>query len=268
MGRALEVLNGTAVNPGATITAVTPNSGDSFTVRATAADALIHLVDAWAFTTTNLLLRVRSPRMHDQAQNLRLQPVASSAKPLTSLAGMERLYSQDPITVELTGGAAETDLAALLVYYEDLPGVAARLHSWAEVRPQIQHITTVEVDLTSAAAAGAYSASVALNGTFDTLIRNRDYAILGYQCATSGGSLGLRGADTGNIRVGGPLINQPEVTNTWFIDLGNYTGLPCIPVINSGNVAAFLLDATAQATAAALHVGVHLALLNSPSGLS
>lgn len=267
MGRALEVINAAVVNPGATITAVTPNAGDTLTVRNASFQAPISLLQAWAFTTTNLLARIRSPRMHDQAQNMRLQPVASQPYPLLPWSGAEPLFPQDPITAELTGGAAETDLLALLLYYSDLPGVSARLHTPAEVEPLIEHITVVEVDLTSAAAAGAYSATVALNGSFDTLIRNRDYAILGYECPVNGGSLGIRGADTGNLRVGGPLLNLPFITENWFVRLSDEYGLPCIPVVNSANVAGILLDATAQAVGTTLRVGVHLALLHSQNSL-
>lgn len=268
MGRALEVVTAQVTNPNTTLAALVANSGDSLSVRSTNPGSDIELLNLWSFAATAGVTRVRSPRMHDQAQNTRYQTVASQPRPLMAFEESQILYPQDNIIVEMTGDAAAVDLTTMLIYYNDLPGINSNLHMWSEVQPLIDKLTTVEVDLTSSATSCNYSATVALNGTFDTLIRNRDYAILGYQCATSGGSLGLRGADTGNIRVGGPLINQPEVTNTWFIDLGNYTGLPCIPVINSGNVAAFLLDATAQATAAALHVGVHLALLNSPSGLS
>lgn len=263
MGRALEILTGQVTNPGATITALTPNSGDSFTVRSTDMAADIELLQTWAFTTTNLLERIRSPRMHDQAQNLRLQPTASQPYPLLPFSGTQKLYSQDPITIELTGGAAEVDLASMLVYYDNLPGISARLHSPAEVLPLIDDLTTVEVDLTSAGTAGNYSATVALNANFDTLIRNRDYAILGYECATNGGTLGIKGVDTGNLRLGGPLTNLAFVTNDWFIDLSNRYNKPLIPVVNSANVAAILLDCACVATSTAFKIGLNLASLKN-----
>src|SRR6266568_5180300 len=162
MGAAIEVITGQATNPGATITQLTANSGDSYAVRSTDVAADIELWNAWAFTTTNLLMRIRSPRMHDQAQNWRGQPPASTPRPLIGLQPSQRLYSQDNIIVELTGGAAE-------------------------------------VDPISSATAGNYGAAVALNSAFDTLIRNVDYAILGYECATTGCTFGIRGADTGNL---------------------------------------------------------------------
>jgi hypothetical protein len=264
----LQVINGTVVNPSTTITALTPNAGDSYTVRNAAAGSDVELLQAWAFTTTNLLFRVRSPLMHDQAQNIRMQPTASQPYPLLSGALTQKLFPQDNMTVELTGGTAETDIGSLLVYYNNLPGISARLHSEAEVMPLIQNLTTVEVDVTSSGTAGAYSATVPLNGTFDTLRRNIDYAVLGYECATTGCSLGITGVDTGNLRVGGPLTNLAFVTKNWFVDLSNMTGKSCIPVINSANVAGVNIDVVAQATSTVFKVGIHLAQLSSPSGLS
>lgn len=261
MGAALQVINGQVTNPGATVTALAANSGDSFTVRNAAQGSDVELLQAWAFTTTNLLMRIRSPLLHDQAQNMRLQPVASSPLPLLPFGATQRLQPQDNLTVELTGGAAEVDVAALLVYYANLPGAGARLHQWAEIKPLIANLTTVEVDVISSGTSGNYGATVPLNGTFDTLKRNVDYAILGYECAISGLSLGITGVDTSNLRVGGPLINRPDITSWWFRLIGDATGYPCIPVINSANVAGINLDVVAQATTTTFKVGVHLAQL-------
>jgi hypothetical protein len=269
MGVALEVITGQVTNPGATITALTANSGDSFTVRSTDMQAEIDLVQAWSFTNTNLLTRIRSPRMHDQAQNIRLQPTAAQPYPLLPWNATERLWSQDPITVEMTGGAAEVDMTSMLVYYTNLPGIAARLHSIAEIDPLIEHLTTVEVDVTSSATSCNYSTAVALNGTFDTLIRNRDYALLGYNCSTTGGTFGIKGADTGNLRIGGPITNLAFLTDGWFVRLNEAYGYPTIPVFNSGNVASILCDVACQATATVFKLGLNLALLKStlPAGL-
>lgn len=266
MPRGFEVLNGTATNPGASLTALTMNAGDSLAVRSTAPTANIWLLDAWTFTTTNLSMRIRSPRMHDQAQNIRLQPVASLPYPLVGWWGNQRLYSQDNIIVEITGGAAEVDTGALLVYYEDLPGVSARLHYWTEVEPLIANLTSVQVAPQSSGTAGLYGATVALNSSFDTLIRNVDYALLGYECSTTGSSIGIRGADSGNLRVGGPLINRPDLTESWFVQLGLSSGLPCIPVFNAANTGAILIDCTAQATSTTFTVTLHLAELSHSIG--
>lgn len=263
MGRALQVITAQVTNPNTTLTALTANTGDSLTVRSTNMGANVKLLNAWAFSATAGVLRIRSPRMHDQAQNTRYQYVASTPNPLMAWEESQLLYSQDPITVEMTGDAAAVDMASMLVYYDDLPGISARLHTWAEIAPLIDKLTTVEVDLTSSGTACNYSATVALNGTFDTLIRNMDYAILGYQCGTTGGTLGITGVDTGNLRVGGPLYNKTEFTSNWFIRMSEVSNYPCIPVINSANVAGVNLDCACQATTTSFKVGVNLALLKN-----
>lgn len=263
MPKALQVLTGQATNPGTAVTALTANTGDSFTVKNANSGSKVNLLDAWAFTTTNLLLRYRSPLLHDVAQNARLQPVASKSYPLMNRHAGQQLQPQDPLIVEITGGAAETDAASLLVYYEDLPGAAARLHDWSEIAPLVKNLFTVEVDLTSSATTCNYSPTVAINGSFDTFKRDRDYAVLGYECGTEGLTFGITGSDTGNIRVGGPLTALPFLTRDWFIRLNSDTGYPCIPVINSANVSAINCDVVAQATSTAYKVGVHLAELSS-----
>lgn len=265
---AMQVLNGYAVNPSTTITALTPCTGDSYTVRNVAQGTDIELLDAWAFTTTNLLFRYRSPLLHDAAQNARLKPTASQPYPLLSGFATQKLQPQDNLIVEITGGTSETDIGALLAYYDNLPGTNARLHSFAEVQPLIQEITVVEVDVTSNATAGQYSAAVALNADYDTLKRNYDYAILGYECPTTACSLGITGVDTGNLRVGGPLINSAFITRGWFVDLSNKTGKPCIPVINSANVAGVNIDVVSAAASTSYTIGIIMAQLTGPNVLS
>lgn len=265
---AMQVLNGFAVNPSTTITALTPCTGDSYTVRNVAQGTDVELLDAWAFTTSNLLFRYRSPLLHDAVQNARLKPTASQATPLLSGFATQKLQPQDNLIVEITGGTAETDIGALLAYYDNLPGTNARLHHWAEIKPLVQEITTVEVDVTSNATAGQYSAAVAMNATFDTLKRNIDYAVLGYECPINGCSFGLSGVDTGNLRVGGPLTTLSFLTRSWFVDLSERTGKPCIPVINSANVAGVNIDVVAAATSTSFPIGIVLAQLNGPNVLS
>src|SRR6202046_4612669 len=200
MGAALQVVNGQVTNPSTAVTALTANTGDSFTVRNSAAGSPVRLMDAWCFTTTNLLMRYRSPLLHDVSQNARLQPIASKAYPLMNRHAYQELYPQDPLIVELTGGASGVDAGALLVYYDNLPGASPRLFNWTDVEGIVADLFTVEVDVTSSGTACNYSATTALNGSFDTWKRNLDYALLGWTCATEGVSVGITGADTSNLR--------------------------------------------------------------------
>lgn len=263
MAGALQVITGQATNPGTTATALTANTGDTFTVRNAAHGTSVSLVDAWAFTTTNLLFRYRSPLLHDQAQNARMQPVASKSYPLMNGYGVQPLQPQDPLIVELTGGTAEVDAASLLIYYDNLPGLSARLFDLADILPSIANLFTVEVDVTSSGTSCNYSATVALSGSFDTFKRNVDYAILGYECATEGLTVGVTGTDTGNFRVGGPLTAAPWITRNWYVELSRRLNKPCIPVINSANVGATNVDVAAQATSTVYKVAFHLAQLST-----
>lgn len=264
MGKALQVVTGQVTNPSTTITALAANGGDSFTVQNANQGSDIRLLNAWAFAATAGILRIRSPKMHDTTQNMRLQDVASLPFPLLGLEEFQQLYSQDPITVEMTGDAAAVDLASLLVWYDDLPGIAGNFHAWSEVAPLISKLTTVEVDLTSSATSCNYSAQVALNADFDTLQRDEYYALVGYTCGTSGGTLGFTGNFSGNLRVGGPLINQPLWTANWFTRLAAASGKPTIPVFAAADVAAIFLDCACQAASTSFKVGVNLAMLTQP----
>lgn len=262
MGKAVQVVTGQVTNPSTSVTALAANSGDSFTVQSATPGSDIRLLNAWAFSATAGLLRYRSPKMHDFVQNARLQYTASEPYPLLGMQEFQALYAQDIITVEMTGDAAATDLATLLVSYDDLPGISANLQGWAAVAPLIRELTTVEVDLTSSATTCDYSTAVAINADFDTLKRGEYYAILGYTCGTTGGTLGFSGNFTGNLRHGGPLINNPKWTAGWFIDLSNASGKPCIPVFNASDVASIFLDCACQAASTSFKVGVNLAHLS------
>lgn len=263
MGKTMQVITGQATNPGVGPALLTPNVGDSFTVKNPNAGAPINLIDAWCFTNTNLLLRIRSPLMHDQAQNMRIQPVAAKAYPLMNGFGNQVLYPQDTPIVELSGGAAEVDAASLLVYYDDLAGASPRLFDWTDIAGNIAQLFTVEVDVVSSATPCNYSPSVAMNASFDTFKRDRDYAVLGYTCATEGLTVGITGPDTSNYRVGAPLTNALWLTRDWFVRLNQRLSKPTIPVINSANIAATMVDIAAQGASATYKIGFHLALLSN-----
>lgn len=255
MGRALEVVSGRVTNPGATITPLTANTGDSFTIRSSPPESAVFLAAAWAQEGTVGVFRIRSPRIHDSTQGIRLRvPVASHARNLLTYGALQRLFPQDTLTVELSGGATETDVGALLIYYTDLPGSDARLATWQEVAPRIRHVMGAEQNLTTGATAGDYGGAQALNADFDLWKRNVDYAILGYLTDVAVGIVGIKGADTANMRVAGPGTTEALVTANWFVDLSQETGLPCIPIINGANVGTTTIDLVHTAASAAVNV--------------
>lgn len=252
MGRVLEVISGRATNPGAAFTALTPNAGDSFTVRDFPDGADAFIANAWVQEGTLGQLRIRSARLHDAAQAIRLRAPAS-ARPLLPYGARQRLHSTDVLTVEVTGGGAETDVGAILQYYMDVPGMDAQLFSPEEVLPRTVHLHGLDQALTSGATLGQYGGEQTIIADQDTLKADTRYAILGYLTDVTVGVVGIRGPDFGNARVGGPGVTDPDVTSEWFVELSRALGVPCIPVFNSNNRGNITIDIVHTAAAAAVN---------------
>lgn len=266
MPRAMQIVSGRTTNPGATITALTVNTGDSFAVR-NFVSGQAYIAELWAQEGTVGVIRVRSSLLHDNAQGIR-ERVTLTARPLLPYEANQYLQAQDTLTFELSGGGAETDVGAMLLYYQDLPGAAARFATWAEVEARIEDIMAVELNMTTGGTVGQYGGSQALNANFDTFQRNRDYAILGYLCDTTVGVVGITGPDTSNLRVGGPGPADPIVTRQWFVELDRRNADPMIPIFNSANVAATTVDLVHTAAGATVNVSVICALLSGAGGIA
>lgn len=239
MGRAMEYIGGFVTNPGATLTTLTFSTGQSSVVRGTDTAKGTWLLSTNAFNASAGTLRITSPRMHDQVQNIRNRVTAAFAGPLapghTNAGFAQRLYAQDNITVQLSGGGAELDTAGLLIGYDDLAGVAGRYIDNPTLKKNGINILTVEVTVT-AVATGIFGGAVAINSSFDTLIANTDYAIVGGMTDTRGMGVGITGVDLGNLRTGFPAEpTMRDETQNWFQQLSIAFNAPYIPVINSAN---------------------------------
>lgn len=261
MGALLQVVSGRVTNPGAALTALTADTGDSFQVFAFDSPGQAFLLDAWALSATAGIFRVRSPRLHDNVQGLRNRILASTPQPLLPDVANQPLYSQDVLILEQSGGGAETDMATILNYYTDVPGSNARLFRWEDIVARIRNVIVNEVALTTGATLGDYGGQAAINASFDLLKANTDYAILGYQSDVSVCTVGIRGPDTSNFRVGGPGTNLRIETRDWFVDISRQNGLPLIPVVNAANKGATLVDVVHSAAGATVNVGLVLAEL-------
>ncbi len=250
MGQALEIISGRVDSVAATLTAVTNNTGDSNTVRNFVGGSMTYLCGAWALSETASILQVKSARMHDNLQDMRFAVPVTNSRPLFPAGVLQPLYAQDSLTIQATSGAADQTIESLLMYYSDAAGLDSQLRTWDQVRQQIKNIVTIETSNVSGATVGDYGGQVALNaGVTDVLKANVPYALLGYNVNVEIGSVGVRGADTGNVRVGGPGTIDHDVTHSWFVDMSKATGLPMIPVINGANKANTFVDIT-HATAA------------------
>lgn len=246
---AFEVIVGYATNPSTTITACTALTGQSFQVRATPEGSKTILQQVWANNKTGGTVRVKSPRMHDDQQGIRIRAPKENQRLLLPYDVAEDLYSTDTLEVQTSGGASETDQVALLVHYQQLPGTEAQLKTYEEIAPRIQSYMGVEITAKAGAAVSAWGAGVALNTSMDVFKKPDEYAILGYQLDTACTAVALKGTDIGEVRMGGPGAVEPDLTGEWFILLSKESGEAAIPVFNSqnvGNILAEVADTTAE----------------------
>lgn len=265
MGRALEIIAGFATNPGATLTTVTTSGGGSNVIRGTDTSKGTWLLSTWAFNATAGELRITSPRLHDQAQGIRNRVTAALTAPMApghiNAGFAQRLYAQDNLTIQVSGGGAELDLGALLVGYDDLAGVAGRFIDQATLRKAGVNILTAEVTVT-AVATGLWGGAVAINSSFDTLIANTDYALVGAMTDTRGLGIGITAVDFGNLRVGVPAEpSLRSITQNWFQILSDAFNAPYIPVFNSANKSTTLIDVTTNGAGGTFTINLELVQL-------
>lgn len=220
-------------------------SGDTLAVRNTPEGNPIHLVQMWADNQAAGFLRVRSALLHDNVIGITAGIFASEVYPLLPDGMNQSLKPQDLLIVEQNGSATAGDIesGSLLVYYDNLPGADARLATWDQVKGRIESYMLV-TNTISTGTAGGYSGEEAINAEVDQWKANRDYALLGYLNGAEACTIGWRGPDTSNLRVGGPGNDtNRNLTRTWFAQQSVASGLPCIPIINAANKAATLIDA-------------------------
>lgn len=260
MPRAIQTISGFFTAAGAGTNVVTPAPGDSFNVPSFDVSSTAHLLQAYANGATTDFVRIRSPRMHDANQGLRLRVGTQLSIELLPFEVSEVLYPSDTPIVEIdaTGAGSGT----ILVHYEfaDLPGVQPRLAGTADIQGRIVHIMGCEVDVTSGAI-GAWGNGVAINANFDNFEAGADYALIGYDVTTACSGIAITGKDTGNLKIGGPGVANPRWTANYFLNMSTVTGRPCIPIIAANNKSATILQNVDVAAATASKVTLLLAQL-------
>ena len=258
MGAGIELVVGQSTAPGATFTGITMAVGNTLTVRNTDINTPISLLAAWGFNNSAGQLRIRSPRLHDNQQGIRMAISATTPAPRYPRWGFQqKLIPQDTLIVENTGSstAGQLEMAALLIYYSNLPGINGRFIDSATLARRGVNMMGQSVAITTGAT-GGYSGQVAINSGagLDQYKANTDYALVGYLVDTACCALRIQGVDSGNLGVGGPGFSaNPEVTNNWFGWLSTYYQVPCVPVFNAANKFAVLVDVAQNQGGAAVN---------------
>ncbi len=254
MGLALETIAGRAVNPGAALPGgqLVNNTGSSFTVRAASDNTPAFLDSLWAKGLAGGVFNVHSPRLHDNTTGISFPyPVNLPLDLLYGVPG-QPVVPNDPLLAFITGGAAETDCGFASIWYQDLGGIAAALDTIDAITPRVQNVLTVRVTVPAATTVGDWSAGAALNLTDDKLHADKVYALLGWVATNAVGAVAIAGADTGNLKVGGPGNAGGTAFDTryYLAQRSQETGRPYVPVIkanNKGSTQVFQCDNAAGA---------------------
>lgn len=265
MGIAVDTVLGAAHNPSTTATALTMATGDSLTVRNFFPPSAAYLERIYRSGAATSTIQIKSPTLHDNVEGLQYISNESPSEFFFPKGAAQTLRAQDNLTVTTTGGTAEYDLVGLGIYYTDLPGIQARLRMPADVLPHAKQYKVIQVACTCAATPGTW-VDTACNVTEDLLVANTDYAVLGFLTDVACGLVGVKGIDTGNLRICGSGTGFSRDTTNFFLDWSEREGRPHIPIFNSANKASFYVSTADTGVSTAVKVQLIVAEMDQPMG--
>ncbi len=270
-GPAIDTVTSTGTAIGASLAATTIAPGDTFQVKNLNGNSAAWMLNCWAKNQAAGEVRIRSPKMHDNVDNLRNRVQSGLVFPLMPLGVRQRLFGQDVMVVELAGSAVggQIEDVVQMLYYEDLQGQAQRLIDVPTLLQRMsladggQNVLTARLAITCATTAG-YGGALALNANADLLKANTDYAVLGMDSDLRVAAITIKGPDTGNLRIPVPgELTIQHIWPEWFRRLSLAFGMPLIPVINSANKGATFIETVSDQAGGTANVRVYLAQLKS-----
>jgi hypothetical protein len=257
---------------GGAFEALTPGSGDSNTFANIPVGSRAYLADVRGVDDASPMeVSLIASRFHDQILGIAGwvpdgSTLAPPNRPVSiSPPGFDQpIYPSDVLTVQVLGTAGDNANVSIILYYADLPGISARLRSSDAVRGGLQNLVGVDVTVDpSSLVQGDWSTGVSLSAAGRRLDAGKYYAILGFTSGTPLAAVGVSAFETGNLKVGGPVLAEGDHDASLFADLADYYGTPLIPIIagnNQDNVTVFAADPAAGST----KITVQLAELSSP----
>lgn len=245
-----------------TMQAMTAATGDSLSVRSFKDNAYCSLENVVAQVTTPPQgVRILSPRLHDNVTGLTFRGLENPTEFLLAAEVSQPLYSADTLVVNADAAASSDTVAALFTYYSDLPGVAANLYTWDQIRNRIISIKPVEVDVTTSATIGAWQDTV-ITTTENQLKANYEYAVLGFTETANVLCVALKGPATGNLRIGCPAASPTLRLTDYFIFQSQQGNRPYIPVFAANDRAATFVSSAANTASVASKVTMICAQLS------
>ncbi|HKM81549.1 MAG TPA: hypothetical protein VJY15_11375 [Candidatus Acidoferrum sp.] len=228
-------------------------AGDSLIVRSTT--GRVRLLNAWIDTDSPGWFQVTSPKLHDNTRGIRFRTQTHQPFPLLPLETMQDLYPVDTLAaiISSVAGAGKIDNLMLMLYYDDISGVAQTLIDVPTLEKRRLETVTVEYAPGAPASGSTYSGLAALNAQSDLLKRGSSYALVGYQVAANVTGITIRGADSGNLRIPMPgCAPACDMSASWFYDLSDHTGLSLIPVFQANNTPGIFIEQVSNDLLAAI----------------
>lgn len=265
---ALELISASVTAPDATpVAASSATYGDSQQIRNFVSPARAFIVGMWGKHQTAGLIRVRSPKLHDNVNGITVFDVANNPAPLFPIGAPQPVDAQDTLVYELSGSATAGDIEIMstLIWYENLGSITGRFIDKKALNLRTKNILTLRQSIVTGTA-GGYSGAQALSAAVsgDLLKANVDYAVLGFTCSANVASIGIRGVDTASLRCGMPGNSIfTEYQSRWFVHLSEQFGAGMIPVINAANKGGTFVDVAKDENALTFTVITHLAELAS-----
>jgi hypothetical protein len=270
MPAGLQVLNIFKQNlTGGAFEALAAGTGDSLTFFNVPQGSQAYIAEVWGVDDANPCeIEITASRFHDQVAGIRCNVPDGDLVAMTDRCTLlvprgfdQPIYPSDVMTVQANGTAADNVNVTMILRYDDIPGISARLATADYVRSSMKNLVGIRVVPTGGA--GQWGTSVTLTSTESRLHANTDYALLGWTTTLTASAIAISGIDTGNLKVGGPSLADGGHDSYFFSDLSDYYGVPAIPVINSNNAGATNVQ-VAHPTSRATAVDLLFAELSRP----
>lgn len=262
MPRALKTVPGfvTAGGAGTNAVAVSPGAVGTFVIDSFSSGKA-YLESLWGNGATLDFVRVRSGRIHDAQQGIRMWAGGIQRSNLLPWPSQQTLYPVDNLTVEADATGAGTQAVVLTYGFDDLGGTQQSIARWEEVQPRIIDIMGQEVGVSASATIGTYGAGVALNAFADNWKSGFQYALLGFTCSVAVSCISLNGVNTSGQDIGMPGDTDARETRDYFKKMAWETQRACIPIIDANNKGATILKCVDIAASTATKVSLTLARL-------
>src|SRR5512146_919458 len=136
---------------GGAFEAISPISGDSATFFNVPQGSAAYIAECWAVDNLHACeISVTASRFHDQVYGIRSAVTSGAATApvnrsqcIQPLGVDQPIFPSDVLSVQANGTAADDVIVTMILYYPDIPGIAARLASYDYVKSNTKNLVGI-----------------------------------------------------------------------------------------------------------------------------